>query len=179
MMLKREGTGGGGLLTGQKVTLAPFAEADITPAYLGWLGDPDLMKYSNQRFRRHSVASCRDYLASFAGSDNYFMAVRHDGQLVGTMTAYVAAHHGTADMGLLIGPQGRGLGLGLDAWNTLMAHLFQAGARKVCAGTLRCNGAMLRIMERSGMQADGVRLGQELVDGQPQDILHFARFGAA
>jgi RimJ/RimL family protein N-acetyltransferase len=48
--------------------------------------------------------------------------------------------------------------------------------RKVTGGTLRCNAAMVRIMQACGMQPDGVRAGQELVDGEPQDVLYFARF---
>lgn len=165
-------------LTGQWVTLRPFAEADIIPAYVDWLSDSELMKYSNQRFRKHSVSSCRDYLASFKNSDNLFMAIFRDAQLIGTMTAYVSAIHQTADMGLLIGAQCQGQGLGKDAWSTLMDYLFRVGTRKVTGGTLRCNSAMVRIMEGSGMQADGVRAAQELVDGKSEDIVYFARFNS-
>jgi len=167
------------LLLGQKVTLHAFTEADITPAYVGWLNDRELMRYSNQRFRSHSAGSCRDYLASFAGSGNLFMAIRHAGHLVGTMTVYRAPLHGTADIGLLVGAGGQGQGWGRDAWGTMLAYLLQSGTRKVTGGTLRCNTAMVRIMQGCGMEADGVRVGQELVDGQPQDILYFARFNTA
>ena len=79
-------------------------------------------------------------------------------------------------IGLLIGSGGAGRGLGSDAWNTMLQHLLRCGVRKVTGGTLRCNQAMVRIMQSCGMQPDGVRVGQELVDGQPQDILYFARF---
>lgn len=163
-------------LTGQLVTLRSFTEADITPVYIDWLRDLELMKYSNQRFRSHSAAGCRDYLASFKGSDNLFMAIIYNQQLVGTMTAYVSSVHQTADMGLLIGAQCQGKGFGKDAWATLMEYLFRSGIRKVTGGTLRCNSAMVRIMESAGMQADGIRMAQELVNGKPEDILYFARF---
>ncbi|WP_333874408.1 GNAT family N-acetyltransferase [Methylobacter sp.] len=165
-------------LTGQLVTLRPFAEADIAQRYIDWLSDPELMKYSNQRFRSHSADNCRDYLASFHNSDNLFMAIIYDGQLAGTMTAYVSSVHQTADIGLLIGTQSQGKGLGKDAWVALMAHLFRSGIRKVTGGTLRCNSAMVRIMESAGMQPDGIRVAQELVDGKPEDILYFARFNS-
>ena len=162
------------VLQGRQVTLHTFAETDITEAYVGWLNDPVLMRFSNQRFRRHSSDSCRAYAASFAGSGNLFLAIRDEGELVGTMTAYRSAVHGTADIGLLVGRPGRGYGR--DAWATLLDYLLAQGTRKVTGGTLRCNAAMVRIMQACGMQADGVRQGQELVDGLPQDILYFARF---
>lgn len=162
------------VLQGQQVTLHSFTETDIGPAYVGWLSDPQLMRFSNQRFRQHSIDSCRAYLASFAGSGNLFLAIRHQGELVGTMTAYRSAVHGTADIGLLVGCPGQGYGS--DAWATLLAYLLEKGTRKVTGGTLRCNAAMVRIMQACGMHPDGVRQGQELVDGVPQDILYFARF---
>lgn len=163
-------------LAGARVQLATFTEADIGADYVGWLNDPLLMRYSNQRFRRHTAESCRAYLASFAGTDNLFLSIRHEGRMIGTMTAYVSAVHGTADMGLLIGAGRQGLGLGKDAWATLLAHLLGTGLRKVTGGTLSCNGAMLGVMRAAGMEPDGVRRAQELVDGVPQDILYFATF---
>jgi len=164
------------VLQGEKVTLHAFTAADINDDYVGWLNDRTLMKFSNQRFRSHNLDSCRAYVASFAGTRNLFMAIRHEGRLVGTMTVYRTPQHGTADIGLLIGEGGQGQGWGRDAWGTMLAYLLRAGTRKVTGGTLRCNVAMVRIMEACGMVPDGVRVGQEMVDGAPQDVLYFARF---
>jgi RimJ/RimL family protein N-acetyltransferase len=176
-MLKQETLNAPLELTGSVVTLRSFSSVNLTEDYLGWLRDPQLMKFSNQRFRSHSMESCRAYFESFAGSDNLFIAIYHEGAFIGTMTAYRSLVHGTADIGLLIGAGVQGKGLGKDAWATMMAHLLASGTRKVTGGTLRCNEAMVRIMQSCGMQADGVRTAQELVDGVPQDILYFAKFG--
>lgn len=169
-MLKQE-------LIGSVVTLRAFTEANLTEDYLGWLRDPQLMKFSNQRFRMHTMESCRAYMESFAGGDNMFIAIYYESAFIGTMTAYHSVVHGTCDIGLLISAKVQGMGLGKDAWGTLMAHLLREGTRKVTGGTLRCNEAMVRIMRSCGMHADGVRAGQELVDGVPQDIVYFAKFG--
>lgn len=154
----------------------PFVDSNITSTYLVWLNNPELMKYSNQRFRSHNIETCKNYLQSFNGTDNQFYAIYQGAEFIGTMTAYVSKNHKTADMGLLIGDQSQGKGLGLDSWTTLMRHLFQTGARKVTGGTLRCNAAMIKIMVNSGMKPDGVRVAHELVNGKPEDILHFAKF---
>jgi RimJ/RimL family protein N-acetyltransferase len=164
-------------LRGKLVTLKPFDERDITPAYVGWLNDPALMKYSNQRFFSHSLISCASYLNSFKGGNNIFLAIYHETKMVGTMTAHVSAVHRTADIGLLVGTPGEGFGK--DAWSTLMAHLFRLDARKVSGGTLRCNAPMVRIMTGCGMQADGIRIAHELIDGEAVDILHFAKFNSS
>lgn len=168
------------VVTGDRVSLRPFGEGDITADYIRWLNDPEVVRFSNQRFRHHDEKSCQAYLRTFAGSDNLFLAIRlcANQQLIGTMTAYLSSHHGTGDMGLLIGEQGLwGQGLGLEAWNLLLVYLFgDRKLRKITAGTLRCNVGMTRIMERSGMHLEAVRAQQEMVDGEPQDVLHFAKF---
>ena len=163
-----------------RILLSPFQESDITDEYVSWLNDPEVVRFSNQRFRSHSTASCRDYLRSFAGTENLFMAVRlaADRRMIGTITAYVNRHHGTADMGLMIGDRSEwGKGYGLDAWRGLMRQLLEERRmRKVTGGTLDCNTAMKRIMEKSGMYLEAIRARQEIVEGAPHDILYFAIF---
>ncbi|QUL37345.1 GNAT family N-acetyltransferase [Erythrobacter sp. JK5] len=167
-------------LSGDKVTLRPFGSGDITDAYLGWLNDPEVTRYSNQRFRTHTRESCEAYLASFAGTRNLFVNVRErqGGKAIGTMTAYRNLDHGTCDVGIMIGERDYwGGGYGQEAWNLLTGWLIDvAGARKLTAGCLATNGGMVKLMERSGMVPDGVRKAQELVDGEPVDIVHYAKF---
>jgi ribosomal-protein-alanine N-acetyltransferase len=167
-------------LAGKQTLLRPFSADDISADYLGWLADPEVVRFSNQRFRTHTRESALAYLNSFVGSGNLFLGIQmaEDQRLVGTITAYRSQPHQTADMGLLIGdPSFWGKGIGLDAWNTLMDYLLNAcHLRKVTGGTLRCNVGMVRIMERSGMQLEAVRAQQELVDQVPQDALYYARF---
>jgi len=167
-------------IRGAKVLLRPFCLEDVTDTYIGWLNDPIVVRYSNQRVIAHDRVSCLRYLESFAGTDNLFLSVRRldTGQAIGTMTVYVSSHHGTADAGIMIGDKSVwGGGYGQDAWNTLTNWLLaQASIRKLTAGALACNAAMIRVMEKSGMQLEAVRKAQEILDGVPQDIWHFAKF---
>jgi ribosomal-protein-alanine N-acetyltransferase len=167
-------------LSGRKVELDTFGPDDITPQYLSWLNDPLTMRFSNQRFLRHDRASSERFLAGFAGSPSLFLAIRRRDthEPIGTMTAHAAAWHGTADMGILIGERSCwGQGFGQDAWDTLLNWLLlQPGMRKVTAGTLACNAPMLRLLERSGMELEGRRRDQEIIEGRAEDILYFARF---
>lgn len=165
---------------GSKVELKPFREADITDNYLAWLNDADVVRYSNQRFRVHDRSSSLRYLHSFAGTDNLFLSVirRAEGQVIGTMTAYIAKPHRTADVGVMIGEKSVwGRGYGQDAWNTLLEWLLHGvQLRKITAGTLACNFSMIKLMERSGMQCEAVRKQQEIIEGHAEDVLYFARF---
>lgn len=167
-------------LTGEKVRLRPFRAEDITDVYLGWLNDPVVTRFSNQRFRRHTRSSGEAYLASFAGSPNLFVSIRTIGEdrAIGTMTAYLAPHHGTCDVGIMVGEREFwGGGFGQEAWNLLTDWLICEGdVRKLTAGCLAPNVGMVRLMERSGMHREAVRVGQELIDGEPEDIVLYARF---
>lgn len=167
-------------LKGQKVLLTPFLESDINDSYIGWLNDPNVVKYSNQRFITHDRESCFRYKTSFDGTENLFLSVlrQSDNISIGTMTAYISPHHRTVDVGIMIGnPSAWGKGFGQDAWNTMMSWLLARDyIRKLTAGTLACNYGMIKLMERSGMSLEATRKAQELVDGRPEDMLFFAKF---
>lgn len=167
-------------LTGELVVLRNFLQVDITAEYVGWLNDPLVVRFSNQRFRRHTQSSCKEYVASFKGSPHHFLKIirRDNDQMVGTMTAYISIHHGTVDMGIMVGCRSSwGKGIGQDAWNTLLKFLLKMPqVRKVTAGAMSCNLPMLRIMEKSGMSLEAVRPAQEMLDGSPRDMVFFGKF---
>lgn len=159
------------------LVIRTFEAADICPDYLRWLNDPDLMKYSNQRFQRHTVESCQAYLDSFKHSANQFLAIADKQEkLKGTMTIYVSTTHGTADLGILIGRDYSGHGLGTRSWQTVIAYLEeQTQTRKITAGCASLNHSMISLAERSGMILEGRRLQQEIHDGVAVDILLYGK----
>jgi [ribosomal protein S5]-alanine N-acetyltransferase len=165
---------------GARVWLRPMSAEDITPEHVAWLNDPEVVRHSNQRFVRHTLASCEAYRRSFDGSANLYLSARliASDRRIGTLTAYRNLHHGTADIGILMGErQVWGQGLGLEAFQLLADALCATGeVRKLTCGTLAVNHAMLKIAARAGFHREAVRVGQELVDGQPTDIVYFARF---
>lgn len=167
-------------LNGKLVSLTPFLVSDITPEYVSWLNDPQVVRYSNQRFIQHTEATCKAYFTGFRSTDNIFIKIERaaDGLFAGTMTAYVSVHHQTVDVGIMVGRRSLwGSGIGQEAWNILLNWLLsQPNVRKVTAGTMKCNMAMIKLMERSGMEFEAIRPKQELLDGVPQDILYYAKY---
>jgi [ribosomal protein S5]-alanine N-acetyltransferase len=168
------------VLRGTRVALRSFSKADLTPRYISWLNDPEIVRFSNQRFHHHDLSSCASYLATFEKSDNLFVAIDDlsDSLMVGTLTVYRNRYHGTADLGILVGDSRvRGRGYGFEAWVLITEWLIgECGMRKVTCGTLACNRAMRSVAERSGMRLEAVRASQEIVEGESQDVLYYARF---
>lgn len=165
---------------GPRVRLEPFDERFLTQSYVDWLNDPDLMRYSEQRHRRHSLESNAAYAQSFDHQTRFLWAIvdTRDDTHAGNVNAYFDPRNLVADVGLLIGEASkRGQGLGLEAWvGALHALFLSEGARKVTAGCAALNQGMLRIMRASNMHADGVRSKQLLIDGAGVDVIHMAMF---
>lgn len=164
-----------------RLRIESFSEMFLTERYVGWLNDPEVTRYSDQRRRRHTLESCRDYLASFENTSNYFWAiiVRDDPQgHIGNINAYVEEHHSVADVGIMIGErQAWGRGFATEAWLGVCDFLLrESNIRKVTAGTITLNEPMLRIMRKTGMVDDGRRIRQQVCEDQEVDVVYGALF---
>ena len=96
--------------------------------------------------------------------------------MVGTMTAYRNMNHRTVDLGILIGKEFAGKGFGKAAWEAMVSHFASDGlTRKITAGCASPNLAMIRLAEGCGMVLEGRRVGQEVCDNVPVDILLFGK----
>jgi ribosomal-protein-alanine N-acetyltransferase len=170
-------------LTGKSTYLVPFTKKHLTEKYVSWLNNGENVRYSNQQFLKHSLQSGEDFLNSFSGGQNLFMAIHslENNEHIGTITAYLTAQHRIADVGILIGePSSWGKGLGLDAWEVMMNYLFEKkNVRKVTAGTVKPNIGMIRIMEKSGMSLEAIRPRHLVYNGKEEDVLLYAKFAQA
>ena len=163
-----------------RLRLEPFAGQHLSERYVGWLNDPEVVKYSEQRHRHHTLESCRAFVEGFAGSADCLWAIVIAGSArhVGNIAAYVDTVNGIADVSIMIGDRAAwGQGIGLEAWQAVCNYLLdRPGIRKVTAGTMAGNAGMLAIMRKAGMIADGRRAAHYLLDGRPVDLVYAALF---
>jgi len=164
----------------ERLYIEPFSEKHLTMTYVDWLNDPEVVRYSEQRFRKHTLDSCEAYWQSFKGTPNYFWAIvrKSAGLHLGNINAYLDVVNNVADMGILIGSrESWGNGYGTEAWKAVCGYLFNSvGIRKITAGTMAKNEAMLGIMRKSGMVDDGRRIRHVLFEGSEVDMVHAALF---
>jgi len=169
------------VIRSKRLLIISFSENFLTPRYVSWLNDPNVMRFSEQRHQTHTLESCREYFKSFSNTPNYFWAITVcDGDLghIGNLNAYVDEPNRVADVGIIIGEADvRSKGYGLEAWQAVCRYLIdEANIRKVTAGTAAVNLPMLKVMKRSGMVEDGKRMRQFLIDGHEVDLIHGALF---
>jgi RimJ/RimL family protein N-acetyltransferase len=168
-------------ITTRRLAVVPFTERFLTPQYVAWLNDPEVVRFSTQRHRMHTLESCRSYWQSYAGTPHRFWAIveRERGLgHIGNMNAHIDPHDRVADIGILVGNRDAWRqGYAREAWLAVCGHLFAAvDIRKITAGTCACNAAMLALMKTTGMVDDGRRIRQTLVEGREEDIVHAALF---
>jgi RimJ/RimL family protein N-acetyltransferase len=164
-----------------RLRIVPFSGEHFNARYVAWLNDPVVVRYSEQRFRTHTIESCWAYWQSFVGTPNLLLAiVARDERFghIGNLTANIHPVHRVADVGILIGERAVwGNGYGLEAWTAVCDYLLNViGMRKITAGTLSVNQAMLHLARRAGMVEDGRRLRQSMFEGQAVDVIYTAIF---
>ena len=165
----------------ERLVIEPFNERYLTERYVAWLNDPEVVRFSEQRFTTHTTESSRAYMQSFEGTPNYFWAFVTRGRSsehIGNVNAYVDTRNKVGDVGILIGEKSYwGKGYGLEVFVAVTDYLFrEMHVRKVTAGTVAGNKGMLRIMKRAGMKEDGRRIRHVIFDGQEFDVVHAALF---
>jgi len=161
----------------EEVEIGNFRESDISEKYLSWPNNPLHMQYSEQRFLVHTFDSALSYLESFSDSSSYFFSIRVRNELVGTATFYVNDAYRIASPGILISPEHAGKGFGKKAWKLLVSDVpTQLGIRKVSAGTLEVNSAMIRLFESSNMEFEARLKSEGVFNEIPTDILLYRKF---
>jgi len=163
------------------VRLAPFTEALLNERTVGWLNDPEVLRYSENRHRRQSRETCKAYLRSMDEGRHCYWAIHHEARHVGNVTAYIDCDNQTADLAILVGDKSVwGRGVGRESWRLALDWLLDGGGmRKVTAGTMATNSPMLKTMMATGMTEEGRRTGQFIWEGQEVDLVLLAKFRKA
>lgn len=161
--------------------ISSFREELLTERYVGWLNDPEVVRYSEQRHRAHSLESCFNYFESMRSEGGLFLSievVRDDPLHIGNISVSIDVSNKSADLSIMIGDKGVwGKGYASMSWASVMQYLlYEAGLRRVTAGTMEVNESMVRLIKRSGMQIDCVRPRHFLWENQEVALVAASRF---
>mgnify|MGYP001209666659 CR=1 FL=1 len=148
----------------KSIKLVKFNKKFISKKYISWLNDKNLMKYSENRYKKHTKLSCKKYLNNFNKTHNKFFAIidTDNSDHIGNITAIIDKKNNTADIGILIGKKNRGYGQ--IAWKTMMNYLFKINIRKITGGCMRNNKAMIKIFIKSKMNFEYIKKKHFLYD---------------
>lgn len=162
----------------QNLELKPFDSSFLTSEYVSWLNDKEVVKFSEQRHKKHDFTTCETFMKSFTNSPNYFIAIcLKSGEHIGNASVIIDGNNKLADIAIMIGKKKYwGNSYGKEAFGAILNYLIENKlARKITAGTMSENKAMLAILKNSGMHEECTRKEHFLLDGKEVDIVYFAK----
>jgi [ribosomal protein S5]-alanine N-acetyltransferase len=165
----------------ERLRIVPFAEEHLTYRYVGWLNDPETVRYSEQRLKHHTLETCREYVESFRETPHHLLALLHrDPEIghIGNMNAYVDVPNQVADLGIMIGERRFwGQRYAGEAVLGVCAYMFQhANIRKLTCGVLSVNDGTLAFLRRLGCEEEARRKRHVLFEGREVDVVHMTLF---
>ncbi|MFF3013428.1 GNAT family N-acetyltransferase [Streptomyces sp. NPDC057939] len=157
------------VLTGERALLRPFTEADaITMA--GIIEDPEVVRYTFEPSDEFTLEGLRAWYGSRSDqTDRLDLAVtdRTTGLLVGEVVLHDWNPYArSCSFRTLIGPQGRGRGLGTEATRLIVAYGFERiGLHRIQLEVYSHNHRARRVYEKVGFVEEGTRRQVQLRDG--------------
>lgn len=164
-------------LVGEKVYLNALEPADVNDTYLGWLNDPEVMRYLGSAGTWATRESLLKYLERFQdGVSDLILAIRERSTRLhlGNVTInHVDWTLRKGHLGILIGRKEYwGKGYALEALRLFLDHLFRVvGLHKVTAGAPIDNAASIITLKKLGFRTEGMLRHEALVDGAYRDVV--------
>lgn len=161
-----------------RLSLRPLKK--VTNANVAWLRDPEVVRYSEQRHEKHTLHSQLRYVNSFSGRSHLWgIHIISTGEHIGNITASHDAPNDVTEVGIMIGVMAHwGKGFGAEAWNRACAWLLDKDGgkvRKLEAGCMKNNSAMVKIITQSGFTQEGELLNHFLYEGNPISMMLYGR----
>lgn len=166
------------VLRGVQLELRHLTLGDVSDVYVRWLGDPEIVCFTESRHIVHTIDSVRAYVASCAaGTSEHLFGIfaqpsrRHIGNI---KIGPVNTHHQCASVGLIIGEKDCwGKGYATEAIGLAVRHAFSTlRLHKLTAGVVAGNEASLRAFVKNRFVVEGVRRKQNLCsDGWRDETL--------
>ncbi|MDH6609779.1 RimJ/RimL family protein N-acetyltransferase [Streptomyces sp. SAI-208] len=157
------------VLAGDRTVLRPFTEADAE-VMAEIVQDPEVVRFTGTPSGELTLERLRSWYGSrSAQPDRLDLAVtdRATGELVGEVVLHEwDAQARSCTFRTLIGPRGRGRGLGSEATRLVVGHGFERlGLHRIELEVYGHNARALRVYEKAGFRVEGVRREADLRDG--------------
>lgn len=144
-----------------------------------WLSDREHLRYSNQRFKDHTIESQKKFLDKILNEGDHYYYGFDGEELVGTITILEHKPHSTAEMGILVSSKLNGKGIGKKLFALATEHaMINLKFDKLRAGCLAKNIPMIRVLESCGFSWEATFYEEELHFGIREDVVFFSKHKA-
>ena len=161
------------VLTGELTVLRPFTEDDAA-GIAEIIDDPEVIRFTFDSSTELTPERLRSWYGSrSAQTDRLDLAVtdRSTGELLGEVVLYEwDAESRSCTFRTLIGPRGRGRGIGTEATRLIVGYAIeQLGLHRIQLEAYADNHRALRVYEKVGFVVEGVRREVQVRDGEWAD----------
>lgn len=160
-------------------SLRPINVSDISRRYVDWMNDPEVVKYTEQRFTKTSESDIETYLHKIAGSPtDLLFGIFDAGVHIGNVKlGAINEWHKTATLSYLIGSKehwGRGIA------SRVISKMTKIGFKelkldKISASVYANNKASARVLEKNDFYLEATKNAQYIYDGERVDALLYSR----
>jgi len=162
-------------LVTERLTLRTLEPSDAAGAYLAWMNDPEVMRFTESRFATHDRSSLEGFIEAMNESpDNLLLGLvcSRDGSHIGNIKlGPVDPHHSRAWLGIVVGARERwGQGLASEAIDAVaLDGLGRLGLRRIGAGIYADNTGSLRAFAKAGFREVARLPGWSVNEGRAVD----------
>ncbi len=142
----------------ETLRIVSFEKQHLTSQYVGWLNDPEVVQFSEQRHKKHTIKSCTSYFNQQKRSDNLFLAIEFKNlnktiKHLGNIGVFIDRNNAYGDISILIGEKEFwGKGTAYHSIKGILPYLFEKEKLNlISCGTASCNLGMIKVMEKLGM----------------------------
>lgn len=164
-----------GRIFGNRIVLREYRSEDLS-AIRAWVNDPETTRYLGNTYRKpetweQTERKLEMRLNGDAGGEGFVIADKETMKYLGQcdlMMIDMPARR--AELAIVLAPEGRGKGLGLEAVRLLTGYAFQTlNLNRVWLKCAMENTAALKCYERAGFRVEGVLREDLFIDGRYQD----------
>lgn len=162
-------------LAAARLILKPFREEQISDAYLAWLNDPEVNRYSRRRFLKTTRQDAEKFIRGLSQEEEVLgIYLKESDRHIGNIQwGPINEFEGRAEIRILMGDRSEwGKGYASEAIEAISEHLFiEKELRRLEANT--CNPAFARCMEKLGWRHEGSLRKRFPYEGKYLDYLQF------
>ena len=170
------------LLLNDSISLQTIDAENISSAYVDWMNDHAVVRFTEQRFIETTKQDIRSYVQKMDKSlSDLLYGIYEDSAHIGTIKlGAINSWHKTATLSYLIGSKDHwGKGIASLVISKMTAMGFRdLELEKISASVYVNNKASARVLEKNEFRLEGVKKAQYLFEGQRVDALLYAKICA-
>lgn len=172
-----------GFLKGEQIYLRILEEFDVNDHYVKWLNDYEVTKFTESRFKPHTIESLKSEIGSMINNNNITFAIvekeknKHIGNIKLGNINWI---HRYAEIGLIIGEKDYwGKGIAREAIGLVVDYAFKGiNLRKLNAGIYINNVGSIKAFQKCGFKQAFIEKEKYFFEGKYIDSITLEIFNA-